>query len=136
MNDFSLRQEAQVFGKYFLHKLPNEQTIQIYSQTNPHSSTSVSRHDQKIIQFALHHPWSIGFLDAAQALIKSNAELRKRLYFMFAILETSPEYYSLFLPVQRNLLYLFVIFYSSARSVCKAIFGIILLKIITRHGNS
>jgi hypothetical protein len=136
MNDFSLRQEAQVYGKYFLHKLPNEQTIEIYAQTNPHKTSSASSNDQKIIHFALHHPWSIGFLDAAQALVKSDSELRKRLYFMFAILESRPEYCSLFLPTKRNWLYLFFIFYSGARSVFKAFFGILLLKIITRHGNS
>ncbi len=40
----------------------------------------------------------VGLLDAGLAVADPHSELRRRLYLMFAILESSPEYHELFLP--------------------------------------
>jgi len=67
-------------------------------------------------------------IDSGLALIKPHSEVRRRLYLMFAILESTPEYWKYFIPVRRSGWYIITIIGVGLRSVLRAIFGVILVK--------
>jgi len=54
------------------------------------------------LAFALRHPWSLPCLDAACGLLQPQGILRKKLFLMLAILETTPRHADLFLPQPRS----------------------------------
>lgn len=54
--------------------------------------------DAALLAFAARHPWSVGPLDAATALLRPASGLRARLLVMAAVLETTPELADAFLP--------------------------------------
>jgi hypothetical protein len=81
------------------------------------------------LQFALRHPWAIGWLDAAAAFRGRDSQLRRRLYLLFAILEATPEYSPGFLSKRRGLWYLIVIGLVGIRAACRVVAGSILIKV-------
>lgn len=54
--------------------------------------------DAALLDFAVRHPWSVGPLDAATALVRPASRLRARLLVMAAVLETTPDFADAFLP--------------------------------------
>ena len=54
--------------------------------------------DRALLAFVRRHPWSVGCLDAAAALVARDSRLRQRLLVMAALLETTPEGAAEFLP--------------------------------------
>ncbi len=59
--------------------------------------------DRALWAFVRRHPWSLGPLDAAAALLRPQGYLRSRLLVMAAVLEASPEGAADFLPVDGGL---------------------------------
>jgi hypothetical protein len=53
-----------------------------------------------VAAFCLAHPWAIPFLDAGCALLRPNAQLRKKIYIMAAVLEASTQHTDKFLPAE------------------------------------
>ena len=68
-------------------------------------------------------------VDGALALTNPHSLLRKRIYIMFCILETSKDFTDYFLPVKKNIFYLFVIGVKSAIAVALSLIGLVVLKI-------
>ncbi len=126
---FELLKEARVFGLYLLKQQPDIGSQELYAkalQSSPADKTD------NALRFAINHPWSITFLDSGLALISPQAELRRRIYIMFAILEASPKYCDFFLSKKRSLAYPLFIIYVGLRSMFKALVGILLIKVVAR----
>lgn len=124
--------EATIFGKYFINEVPIQLALNLYDQAVPRDAPLLSNDDTKLIDFAVDHPWSIGILDGGLALLYPHAELRRRLYLMFAILEAMPEYTRYFLPQKRNVLYSLSVDMVGIRAAIKALLGAILVKVVLR----
>jgi hypothetical protein len=121
--------QAELLGNYLLQGIPLKPEIkERYEQTMLNTTGKLDERDKKILSFALNHPWSIGLLDAGCVFVHPDAEIRRRLYVMFAILEASTDYWSYFLPKKRNPLYVFVLLAAGMRGVAKAGVGVILVK--------
>ncbi len=117
--------EATTFTTYLVHKKATPHAKQLYA-------TAISgTRDDKIVRFARKHRWSVGFLDAGSALLSPHCELRRRLYLMFAILETQPGFADDFLPQQRSPLYILVIGWIGIRSILRAAVGVVLVKVLS-----
>lgn len=123
--------QARIFSKYLIGELPSRQAIIIYEQA-VEDAPLIDAVDKRLIYFATEHPKFIGLLDSALAFIKPYSELRRRLYVMFAILESSPEYANYFLPVSRGRLYLVRVGLAGLSAAGKIILGTILIKLILR----
>jgi hypothetical protein len=130
MGDLSLMQEAEIFGQYLLKRAPGEAAKTLYSQAISSTSVTIEINDQKLLRFVLHNTWSIGLVDSGLALLNPGSEVRRRLYMLFCILESSPEHHDLFLPKHRNSFYLLAVLFSGFHAVIKAIVGSVLVKII------
>ena len=130
MDSYSLEPEAELFGGYLLKRPPNENVKKFYIKAVSNTFIEIKGSDKKVLDFLYRNRWSIGFIDSGLALLYPHSEIRKRIYIMFALLESSPEYVDLFLPKKRNFLYLFVLFFVGIRSILKSLIGILLLKII------
>lgn len=126
----SIELQAILFGKYYLKHEPNRRTIDMYTRALTSQYVTLSDRDQIVLSFTLRHPWALPFMDAGLALTNPQAELRRRLFVMFAILEATPEYCNYFLPQRRPWFYGFVVLLSGFRAIIKAAAGITLLRIV------
>lgn len=130
MDSFTPEQEADFFGKYIIKKSPNEYVKQQYVKALQNSASQIQISDKKIAEFLYRNQWSLGCIDSGLALLTPHSEIRKRIYIIFALLESSPEYVDYFLPKKRNLFYLFILFFVGVRAIVKSLIGVLLIKII------
>ena len=121
--------QAAIFTKYLIGKQPDVQSISLYSQAVAHGASS-NASDLKILAFIQKHPFWIGCVDGGLALVSPHSEVRRRIYIMFAILESQPVFWRSFLPVERNGGYLFFILFTGLRAIIRAIIGIVIIKAI------
>jgi hypothetical protein len=126
----SLQQQATVFGIYFLNQMPHQPVIDLYVKLVCPKDMTADPTEQKLLIFAVRHPWSISFLDGGLVFTRPHAELRRRLYVLLAILESDPAYWDYFLPRQRSPLYALWIGLVGIRAVCTAMVGIVLATVV------
>jgi hypothetical protein len=119
--------EARTFGRYVVGREIDQRVADLYARAS--RELGCESHD-RVAQFALRHPWSIGALDAALALTASDAPLRKKLLLMAAILETQPEYCDAFLPRDRMAYGSAMVAYALARAALLAAAGVVLLRLV------
>lgn len=125
---YTLTTQAILFTKYLIGKMPDKQSIALYSQAIKQDELTVS--DKKVLSFMLRWPRLIGFIDAGLALTSPHSEVRRRIYVMFAILESQPLFWRDFLPVKRSGWYVFFILLVGLRSIVRAVGGILIVKVL------
>jgi hypothetical protein len=123
-----VEKEARIFARYLIHREATAQSINLYRTAIKLSKPSSS--DKKLLKIMVAYPATIGFIDAGLVFINPTSEARRRLYFMFAILEASPDYVDLFLPKKRGPLYFLVVCAIGFRAVVKAGVGFLLVKVL------
>jgi hypothetical protein len=129
-SDETLRREADIFGHYLVKRAPHEVAISLYInalEVRPHV---MSEREHKHLAFVRRHPWALGFIDAGLAMVDSTSEIRRRIYIMFSILESTPHHLDRFLPTRRKWWYSFAIGTTGVVGVCKAMIGSMLVKVI------
>ena len=119
----NLRQEAELFGKYLLGKIPDEKSCQLYEAAISRLGSSGTPADENIIRFVLSKPSFLGLIDSGCAFFRPGSLLRKKLHMMFAVLESRPAYANLFLPEKRKHNSLFYAIWVGKRAIFKAIIG-------------
>ena len=67
------------------------------------------------------------------SFFKPDSELRRRIYVMFAVLESSPKYHRYFLPQKHSFLYVFVIFLLGIRAILRLVTGFVVVKLFIRR---
>jgi hypothetical protein len=122
--------QAEVFGSYLLGQPPSAAATKLYVQAMTANPGNQSARDIKLLAFVARHRWSLGFIDAGLAFVRPGAEVRRRLYVMFAILECMPEYHKLFLPQARSRWYLFVVMRAGLKGVINALIGSLFIKVL------
>jgi hypothetical protein len=124
----ALRREAIRFSAYLVGIEPPEESVHLYLQAMSALDLSVTDTDRRLLRFTSRHQWSIGFVDAALALVRSNSVIRKKLLVLSAILEATPQFADLFLPVPRSRIYGGYVVFIAARAAFKAAIGILLVR--------
>jgi hypothetical protein len=120
--------EAAILASYLLKQKSSDSRIrELYDRAVELRSPLPGGRSEKILRFALRNKWSIGAIDSALAFGHKNSLLRQRLLIMTAILESQPQYASLFLPQERTWFYNIYIFWVGCRAVMKMMFGKFLL---------
>jgi hypothetical protein len=120
-----LQHEARLFATYLVKRPPSNLIIKRYVDALRHNPQTLNRQDSRLLDFIHMHPWSLGYIEAGLALRQPYSEVRRRLYVMLAILESSPDYTTAFLPQQRSLWYMGVVLYAGLRACCKTVAGLL-----------
>ena len=127
MSDLDLNRQADILTGYLIQRsIGNDAVYDLYRTV----VTEKKQQDEtKLINFAFRHPSLIPFLDAGLVFVRPESELRRRIYIIFATLESMPEYSGLFLPEKTGLQGLILVVGSGIRAVFRAAMGVILLKV-------
>jgi hypothetical protein len=126
--DELLHAEARRFARYLVDREPGAKIQARYARAV--GAGAHGARDEALLALARRRPRTIGLLDAGLALADPHAELRRRLYLMFAILESTPEHSECFLPVRRGPAYALVVALAGARAALKGACGVLLLRAV------
>lgn len=124
----ALKEEAMIFGKYLLSgEIPDEKSMALYEQAHEQKRIAIPEDEERLFEFALRNQWALGAIDGALAFKNPDHVIRRKLLVMSAVLECRPQYAGLFIPKERNFLYLFAFAWIGFRALCKAMAGRILI---------
>lgn len=125
-----LNAEAKAFGNYLLGKEVNARAVSLYLAAHDQTQFESDAQDLRILKFMLRHPSLIGAVDAGLAIRKNKSCVRKKLYYMLAILESMPEYAQHFLFEGMPLTNALRFFFFGARGVMRMIVGFVLCGVL------
>jgi len=130
----SLEQEAHVFSRYLLDRDPSPKMIERYASANRTLLTEQALpSDRTLLRFCLTHLWAVPFLDAAAGFLRPDSLLRRKIYIMAAILETSPLFANRFLPKRTHPIALvFRLAVWGTVAAMKVVFGVPLLLLVEK----
>jgi hypothetical protein len=128
--DDAVRKEAVTFGRYLIGTTIHDAAVQVYAKALGANKVPVSAHDTRLLSFVRSHPQLVGLVDSGLAVVDSGSEVRRRIYVLFSILESMPDYHVHFLPQSRNPFYFINIGFAGAFGIIKTICGSILVKAI------
>jgi hypothetical protein len=95
----TLLEEAALFSRYILGRETTAEIKERYAQGCRKLMGGEPRpEDSAAVDFAVRHPWSLPFLDAAAGLVAPDSLLRKKLFVALAIVEATPEHADFFSP--------------------------------------
>jgi hypothetical protein len=119
--------EARVLARYFVKQEPPQRVIASYRRMA--AAHPLQSADAKLLALLVRHPWLIGCIDGGLVILKPDSEVRRRLFTMLAILESSPEYTDYFLPRQQKPYYILFVGWAGLRGIAKALAGIVILTV-------
>jgi hypothetical protein len=122
--------QAEVFGRYLLGETPCPAAVKLYSDILEANPGDPDDKDKYLVDFALRHRRSIGLLDSGLAFTNPDAELRRRLHLMFAVLECMPEHAEHFIPREHRRSSLVSLGISGIAGGAKAAAGFVLVSAI------
>lgn len=119
--------EARIFGKFLIGENINDRAIDLYITAHSNTSFELDKKDQRLLKFMLKYPFWVGCIDGGLALLKRRSNLRKKIFFLLAILEADPDYVDRFL-IQRKGIFsdLFGTAVYGIRGVYRAVLGCVL----------
>ena len=92
-------EEAAIFARYLVRRAAPVDVVARYRDAVRRLFPEPDdARDRALLAFVRRHPWSVGSLDAAAALVAPGSRLRQRLLVMAALLETTPDGATEFLP--------------------------------------
>lgn len=115
---------------YLLGRTPGQSVRSLYRSAMERMPVLLEGKDARLMEFALKYPAFVGLIDAGTALARRDSNFRKKLVAMFAIVECSPSHSALFLPSERNRLYLAWVVWAGFRAALKALLGAIVVGLI------
>ena len=90
-----LESEARLLSRYLIGREPGRELVGRYVRAEEHLGEGPGG---PLVDFVRRHPWALGPLDAACALLRPDAALRGKVLRMAAVLEACPEHAGRFLP--------------------------------------
>jgi len=131
----ALEVEAQVFARYLVGRPAPPDLVERYrTAAQVVWGQADEPGDAALLEFVRRHPWSVGPLDAATALLAPGGPLRGRILLMAAILEATPAFADDFLPRAVSIPTLSLrIATAGIVAVCQALAGILLQPIARRR---
>src|SRR5437868_23870 len=94
----SLFAEADLLGRYLIRISPNNRIKLLYAKAMRAMNIQMDPMDQRLWNMIIHYPFTLRIIDGGLAVLRPNSAVRRKIYTMLAILETSPEYCDYFLP--------------------------------------
>ncbi|HAS43995.1 MAG TPA: hypothetical protein DCS93_26190 [Microscillaceae bacterium] len=125
-----LQQEAEILARYLIRKKPTTKVVDLYVKAMQTVTLTYLPKDYTLLKLIIRKRFLLPYIDAGLGISVPNSVIRHKLLIMSAIVETQPQYASLFLNRKRSKLYWLVVGWVGLRSVGKAMVGWILLKLI------
>jgi hypothetical protein len=126
-----LTNQAKAYTKYLLNVEPDENTLSQYIGAMK-KTPELNDFDKHLLGLIDRHPWTLPSIDAVLPYVAPYSELRRRLYILFAILESNPTYTEYFLAQRRSPFYIIPIGFSLVASGLKALGGFVIIKIFIK----
>jgi len=124
------KMEASKITRYLLSTSLEEKEACLYANAIKKMDVSLDANERKIFEIMLSSNWKMAVIDAALALRNPQSVIRKRLFVMLSILETSPNYTDYFLSKRNTVKDYVLVCFSGIRSIIRGLIGIFILKII------
>lgn len=128
MNPFY--QEASIITSYLLSVDVQQKEQELYASAMEKLAIQFSTYELKLWESMQSSIFKMACIDAGLALTEPSNNVRRKLFTMLAILEASPNYNDYFLPKNYSKLFPLKLIAVGIRSVCRAIVGLIIIKII------
>jgi len=127
-HDSLLEAEARIFTRYLVGRTPAPELITRYcAASRALWPGAPGPGEAERLAFVRRHPWSVGPLDAAAALLDPGGQLRGKVLVAAAILETTPAHADDFLPRSVSVAALFWrLAASGTLAVAEAVLGALL----------
>lgn len=125
-------QEARIYCRYLLRVEMDDASCALYLRALERVPVECDRRDASICRAAVRYPFLLGPLDAALALRRPTAPLRRKLTLMAAILETQPAYARRFLLQERAPCPVAYLAATAVRAVARACLGLVLLPFFSK----
>ena len=122
--------EAEQISNYLLPVPVQDSEKRTYADSMQKLDIRFSKYEQALWNNMLRSKWRMACIDAGLALKQPNNNVRRKLFTMLAILETSPNYTSYFLSQNFSIFYLFKLFVVVLRAIFRAIVGLIIVNSI------
>jgi hypothetical protein len=119
--------EASLYSRYLIGQEPDEHSIALYIESQKKLKISLKHREASQIKFVLLFPFTLPMIDGAMAILRPDYAIRKKLYIMFCILESSPKYHQYFLPQERKGSFLFTFLLTGVRAVLNTIAGLFIV---------
>lgn len=98
-DDHVLEAEARIFARYLVGRPPAPEVVARYREASRALwPDAPGPGDAERLAFVRRHPWSVGPIDAAAALLDPGGQLRCKVLVTAAILETTTAHAEDFLP--------------------------------------
>lgn len=94
--------EPKVLSQYLLKVPISSRESQLYVAGIQDGGFELSDFESQLFTHLIQHPIYSAAYDAILSIIHPQSNIRKRIYLMFSILETTPEHADLFLGVHRR----------------------------------
>jgi hypothetical protein len=122
-----LKEEAKVFCKYIVGEPATDQAMQLYVDANSKLQILVTPKERRQINLLMDYKGMLPFADAALAVVNPNGGIRRKLYIMFCITESIPEFSKYFLPKHQSKSRIFYFIYKIIASGMRLLAGLLLL---------
>src|SRR5437879_5324658 len=122
--------EADLLGRYLIRIPPNNRVKLLYAKAMTAINIEFDPIDQKLWHIMIQYPFTFKIIDSGLAVIRPNSAIRRKIYTMLAILETSPEYCDYFLPQLFGPLYMVNVAFAGARAALVALIGLVVLRLM------
>ncbi|HXB10477.1 MAG TPA: hypothetical protein VNZ45_00710 [Bacteroidia bacterium] len=119
--------EASVFSRYLIGQEPDEHSVALYIEAQKKLKISLKHREASQIKFVLLFPFTLPMIEGPMAILRPDYAIRKKLYTMFCILESSPKYHQYFLPQERKGSFLFTFLLTGVRAVFNTIAGLFIV---------
>lgn len=123
------KEEAELIADYLLGVMPNANSRRLYLMAVDKLGANLNEKETRIWNISIQHPSLLPYIDAGLALTDKLNPIRKRIYIMFAILETEKELSDKFLYKREPFWLIRCVFYVN-RAIFRSVVGFLLLRVI------
>ncbi|MCW1148828.1 hypothetical protein [Flavobacterium lacisediminis] len=122
--------EATIISKYLLDVSIGDTEMEKYHLAMEHLKIELAKEEALLWRFMLKSRLVMLFIDSYLSFFLPQSAIRRKLFIMLAILETTPLYAAYFLPKERNLFFLIKILFLGFVSFFYVFIGFFMVKII------
>jgi hypothetical protein len=122
--------EAQVLSHYLIGEKCSDQTAEHYTEALQKLNATFTESEQKTWSSMIGFTFYLKLVDSGLAVINPQSPLRKRIFIMLTLLESSPDHVKYFLPQERSIWYLIPLGFKAALSAWFMIAGAITVRLL------
>ena len=120
--------EAQVLSKYLIGESCSDDTVRHYAEAVNKLNAILNESEQKTWNQMLGSSFYLKLVDSGLAIVNPQSPLRKRIFIMLTLLESSPDHVKYFLPQDRSIWYLIPLGFRAGLSALYLILGVMLVR--------